>query len=171
MKQIAAYEDKDGHIHRTEEGCKTADAVIASRKALGVTVDALMAPISDYETRKIRLKNELGNGDWIQHNPDKVFAVAKALVALTMQRCESSRKRLSKLNDSHGLEGHNNELSFFFFRCDGGTSADVPLEVATGILSRIRADGREFNQPYFTVCDEKDITGKCLYGARWSEGV
>ena len=146
MREITVFEDLDYGLHRTENACAKADSKIKKRKAVGKQVNAIMGVLSNEEAEPFQ-KN-LANGSWIQHDPQVVFEVAKKIKELVMQQCPDSVKRLSKLDDSHGFIGIANELSFFFGRCYTAQTEDQPLEKAGYVLGRIRADGREFNQPF-----------------------
>ena len=163
MKKVTAYADKDGVLHSSVAACEKADNEYDKRHTLASQVNEVMLPLSEFEVRKLRFKNALGNGDWIQHYPNEVAQVVQEMVAMTMSLFPDSVKRLEKLEVRHGVKGYISELEFYTQRLRENDREIQPLTQAVYILGRIREDGREFNQPYFAVCDEKDITGKCLY--------
>ena len=164
MREITVFEDLDHGLHRSQELCLRQDAKIEKRQEIKKQVNAIMGVLSNEESETYR--KDLRNGSWIQHDPQVVFEVAKKIKELVMQQCPDSVKRFSKLDDTHGFVGIANEMSFFFGRCYTAQTEETPLEQAGYPLGRIRADGREFNQPFYTNCKESDIEdneGVCVY--------
>lgn len=158
MQEITAYKDLNGKLHSDRAKCEKADGHIRRGRHLQREVAKILQPL---ESKRGKAKS-LDNGDWIQHSPAVVLRVAKALMALVKRECPESCERLDKLDPCHGFRGIANELTFFFGRLYSAGVAHRPLETAANMLGRIRADGREFNQPYFTMCPESEIQGTCV---------
>ncbi len=164
MEIVTAYKDLNGALHTEIASCKASDKAILKGQILQQDVEDILLPLGGDAVVKHR--KDLDNGDWIQHEPATVFAVAQDLMNLVKRECPDSRKRLDKLEDHHGFVGIANELSFFFGRLYTAPVEHRPLEKASYIIGHIRSDGREFNQPYFTHCTESEIKGVCVWDNR-----
>lgn len=157
MKEVIAYEDLNGTVHKLREACLDSDSRILQTRSLQARVNVIMKDIITVES--IKFRSNLHNEEYIQHDPKVVLEAANGLIKLTTEIHPSLSSNFSRVKLSD-LDSVTNALSFVFGRIL--ESYYDPIGAAVNVINRITVEGREFNQPYYRI-SRANVSGKCVY--------